>query len=386
MEARSALSAARNTGRLAAAAIGDGLYALRDRLLTDPGFQRWAARFPLTRPVARRQAAAAFDLCAGFIYAQALLAAVRLGLLQQVASGPILETELVHAIALPPGRAQMLVDAAVALGLLSRRARGRIGLGMRGAAITANPGIVAMVEHHALVYVDLADPVAVLAGRNRPTKLRTFWPYATTQEPYRLDGSSTDTYSELMSASQVMLCDDILDAYPFGQHRSIMDVGGGEGTFLSALARRYREPRLELFDLPSVATRAKKRFEAAGLGHRAHATGGSFFHDPLPEGHDAITLVRVVHDHDDDNVLALFSSIRAALAPGGTLVIAEPMSGTRDSSRVADVYFAFYLLAMGSGRPRSADSLAAMLRAAGFAEVRRVSTARPMLTSMLVAK
>jgi len=66
-------------------------------------------------------------------------------------------------------------------------------------------------------------------------------------------------------------------------------------------------------------------------------------------------------------------------------VIAEPMSGIRGAERVSDVYFAFYLLAMGSGRPRSPGQLEELLRAAGFASFRKAATAQPMIASVLVA-
>jgi len=52
---------------------------------------------------------------------------------------------------------------------------------------------------------------------------------------------------------------------------------------------------------------------------------------------------------------------------------------------MGDAYFGFYLLAMGSGRPRARDEIAAMLRAAGFSNVRTVKTPRPMLVSVLTA-
>ena len=61
----------------------------RDRLLASRRFQRWAAAFPLTRPIARRRARALFDLCAGFVYSQVLFACVRLKLFDALAAGPL---------------------------------------------------------------------------------------------------------------------------------------------------------------------------------------------------------------------------------------------------------------------------------------------------------
>jgi hypothetical protein len=41
---------------------------------------------------------------------------------------------------------------------------------------------------------------------------------------------------------------------------------------------------------------------------------------------------------------------------------------------------------MGTGRARSPERLMVMLRQAGFAETRRISTRRPLLTAMVIAK
>lgn len=47
--------------------LWDRWLALCDRLLASPAFQRRAAAFPLTRPMARRRAREVFDLVAGFV-------------------------------------------------------------------------------------------------------------------------------------------------------------------------------------------------------------------------------------------------------------------------------------------------------------------------------
>ena len=52
--------------------------AFRNRTVARPAFQRWAAGFPLTRGIARRNTRALFDLCAGFVYSQTLFACIRL--------------------------------------------------------------------------------------------------------------------------------------------------------------------------------------------------------------------------------------------------------------------------------------------------------------------
>jgi demethylspheroidene O-methyltransferase len=165
----------------------------------------------------------------------------------------------------------------------------------------------------------------------------------------------------------------------------VLDIGGGDGSFLRAVARRAPGLQLKLFDLPPVAALAQARFATAGLGARAEVTGGSFLTDPLPTGADIATLVRVLHDHDDDSVLAILRAARRALPADGVLLIAEPMAETKGAEAVG-AYFGFYLLAMGSGRPRTPEALTALLEQAGFEQVRLLPTRRPLLARVMTAR
>ncbi len=359
--------------------------AWRDRCLASPTFQRHAARFRPTRAIARKRASQVFDLVAGFVYSQVLLACVRLALFDVLAEGPQKLDALASRLGLEGDAAERLLAAAIALKLVERRSGSRYGLGVLGAPLVGNPGLAAMIEHHSLLYADLADPVALLRG-NAPGRLAAYWPYAGLPDPAQAAGDEVAPYSALMSASQPLVADAILDAIDLGKHRCLLDVGGGDGSFLVAAAARAPQLELQLFDLPAVAALATRRFIAAGLQARAQATGGSFLVDRLPGGADLATLVRVLHDHDDARAMTLLRAVREALQPGGTLVVAEPMAETPGAEAMGDAYFGFYLLAMGRGRPRTSVRLAEMLAAAGFEAIRSLATAQPLQARLLVAR
>ncbi|GJE26162.1 acetylserotonin O-methyltransferase [Methylobacterium organophilum] len=359
--------------------------AWRNRLVASPRFQLWAAGFPLTRGRARRNTRALFDLCAGFVYAQVLFACVRLDLFRLLQAGPLAAEAVARRRDLPPERAERLLKAAVSLGLLHRLKDGRFALADLGAAMIGNPAIAAMIEHHALLYADLADPVALLRGTGGLTRLARYWPYAENRDAEAIQEAAVAPYGGLMAASQAMIAQDVLDAISLQGRSGLLDVGGGEGAFAASVARRYPDLPLALFDLPAVARRAQRRLAEEGLGGRVACHGGSFHADPLPRGYDAVSLVRIVHDHDDAEALHLLRAAYTALPPGGRLILAEPMAGTKGAEPIGDAYFGFYLLAMGSGRPRTASELASMLASAGFEAIREAGTRRPLLVRVLIA-
>jgi demethylspheroidene O-methyltransferase len=364
----------------------DRFVAWRNNLVSKPGFQRWAAGFFLTRPIAHKSADRLFGLVAGFVYSQVLVACVQLKLLDLLAQGPQDTTDLAKAMDLPLASAERLLAAAQSLDIVEAAGPARFALGMQGAALRGNGGLADMISHHALLYQDMADPVALLRSGGGKGQLAAFWPYAAYDNPGQVDDHSVSSYSALMAATQPMVAADILHAYPMTGHRHLLDVGGGEGAFAIAAAGQAPNLTVSVFDLPAVVARARDRFEDASLVGRSEVYGGDFLSDPLPSGADVMSLVRILHDHDDQAVMTLLGKVRAALPPHGVLMIGEPMSAAPVRDPMAEAYFGFYLLAMGRGRARRPADLAAMVRQAGFSQVRMVPTRTPMLVRVMVAQ
>lgn len=321
-----------------------------------------------------------FDLIAGFVHSQCLAALVELRVLVRLMDGPASLEALAAFARLPVPRARILFDAGVALGLMRRDRRG-YGITRRGAALVGVPGLDDMILHHAVLFRDLKDPVPFFRGETE-TELARFWPYVFGAGAAE-DPDTAARYSHLMAESQTLVAEDTLAAVDLSGVSHLMDVGGGTGAFLTAALTRHPGLRATLFDLPAVVPAAQERFESAGVADRALIRPGSFRDETLPEGADAISLVRVLYDHADETVEALLASAVSALPPGGRLFISEPMTGGDRPTRAGNAYFAIYTLAMETGRTRSAAEIAALLTGAGLEDVRVVPTARPFVTSVV---
>jgi hypothetical protein len=133
----------------------------------------------------------------------------------------------------------------------------------------------------------------------------------------------------------------------------VLDVGGGQGTFVGRLAQHAKHLQLRLFDLPEVAALwPGPTSSVKALLTVPTANPGSFLEDALPRGADLVTLIRVAHDHPDADVKTALRAIYEALPVGGTLLLAEPMAqeARRDPSRRC----VFPFLPAGHGRRQAA--------------------------------
>lgn len=351
------------------------------RVIARPGFQAWAARFPLTRGMARRDGEQIFRIVQGFVEAQALAALVQLDVLDRLTAGPARADALAEAHGLAPDRMEILLQAGAGMGLLKRQRNGRFSLARKGAALLGVPGLRQMIRHHDAFYRDMADPVALLRG-DTETELAAFWPYVFGARG-AVDPDVTATYSDLMADSQALVAQDTLAMVPMRGIRHLMDLGGGTGAFLSAVGRAHPGLAMTLVDLPAVLEGAGARLARAGVADRVTLHPASFRDDALPQGADAISLIRVLYDHRDETVRDLLSRIHDTLPPGGRLIVSEPMSGGARPDRITDVYFAFYTMAMGTGRTRSAARIAELCTQAGFEGVTIPRPRRPFVTSVV---
>ena len=366
----------------------DKLLIWKDQQIAKRGFQRLAASLPLVRGISKARANDVFDLMAGFVYSQLLLACVQVDLFKKLADGPKTKEELARLIPLPMKGLERLLLGAESLELLELRSHQRFGLGRLGAPLVGNDALCSMILHHAALYEDLRDPLALLGGSSQKKNLERYWPYITEQDEELKslsDSEKVAEYSQLMSDSLPLVADEVIDAYDFSRHVRHLDIGGGQGTFLRLVAPGAPALQMQLFDLPGVAKLASEQFAQQPISNQVECFGGNFFEDNLPQGADLVTLIRVIFDHDDARVLKLLRQIRKNLPKGGTLLIAEPMADTPEIPAMGQAYFGMYLLAMGRGKPRSTKEIKDLLVAAGFTAFSTVKTKMAINAQVILA-
>jgi SAM-dependent methyltransferase len=210
-----------------------------------------------------------------------------------------------------------------------------------------------------------------------------------TGEPaFRLRGV-TDPFSDLLRTPELEVTFDAAMAditrrvaiavaaeYDFTTVRTLVDVGGGNGTLLTGILKANPSLHGIVYDSPATAARAKKMIEESGLADRCQAIGGDFFKE-VPAGGDAYILKHVIHDWNDDRATEILSSCRRAMDPKGRLLIVEgvcpPRIDESPQSRGA-VNIDVNMLVSTGGRVRSEAEFRSLYAAAGFKLTRIVPT------------
>lgn len=359
---------------------------LRNRLVGNPRVRRIAQKIPLIQSIANRNAERLFAMCSGFVHSQVLYFCARTELIETLRERSLTLSELARITGVDEVRLRPLLTAAEALEIVERRSDARYRLGALGAAQCGNDGLRALILHHDALYRDLTDPLELAAQAPSESRLNRYWAYARQPDPDRVDDVSVAPYSSVMAASQRMLAEQIVDLPVFRGQSRYLDVGGGNATLAITIARRWPKLALTVADLPAVADIARDNVARAGLSDRIDIVGLDFFKKPLPTDQDVVSLVRVLHDHDDAEAAALVRAAATAIRPQGTLVVAEPMAGRSDAGRLIDAYFSIYLMAMGQGRPRSMAEITELLEGAGFGPPRRRRGIAPIISTVVTAQ
>ncbi|QEE45119.1 methyltransferase [Rhizobium sp. WL3] len=358
----------------------------RNRQIASPRFRALVARLPVLRGIANRKANQLFRLTTGFVHTQILSACVHLGLFEALEGAARSTTAIALRCGVTPDHMRHLLDQARRLDLVVNVGPDLWVLSDAGAVLASERGLREMIHHHDMFYRDIANAEAFWRGEVRETELRRYWAYVRGGAPATIGSADVAPYSALMRESQAMLADCILASHDFGQYRSVLDIGGGEGAFLCAAGNRHPDLKLALFDLPAVTELASRHLRQHGILDRATLHSGDFVTDRIPATDDCVSLIRILCDHDDERALLILSNLHRHLSPGATLIVAEAMAGDSEGPNLAALYFGTYFAAMGSGRCRTAHEIIALLAQCGFHHATASTTTNPLLAGLVTAR
>jgi hypothetical protein len=166
----------------------------------------------------------------------------------------------------------------------------------------------------------------------------------------------------------------MLAAYDFSEIKVLADVGGGNGSLITATLKKHPHLKGILYDLPHVIERSRANITQAGLADRCQCLAGSFF-EKVPPGADAYLMRHIIHDWDDPESVTILRNCREALGDqaGAKLLILEaviPPGNDPMFSKLLDLN----MLAIPGGLERTEAEYRELFAVAGFRLNRIVPT------------
>ncbi len=313
------------------------------------------------RPDAQ-DAAFVLDVLAGRCRAQVVSAAATLGLPDLLEAGPRGLDELAAATRCDVAGLERLLVAFAAMGFCERTADRTFALTRRGQALRRNElgALAAFLGSPAMWDPWSRLPEALRAGGTNAferTHGRDLYDFlARTPAAAAAYDAAIDAYTRDEAGA-------LGDRFDFSKVRTVLDVGGGLGTSLLVLLRRWPHLRGMLVDLPHVAERTRARLDAE-LPGRVDVQAGDFM-EGLPRGADACLLKHVLHNWDDGKATAVLRRCAEVLEPGGRMLVIEfilPADDRHDAARLLDLE----MLVLTGGRERRKPELRRLFRGAGL--------------------
>ena len=305
----------------------------------------------------------------GFMAAKHLFIASEIGLFEKLAGAPATLDELAAKCGIPRRTLRISADAMVSLGLLEREGGGY----RNGAAAAAFLGGKAGPDLRPMLrFLDRISYPLWMSLENavrRGGGERQFGRFS--DEEQHIFSAGVEAISAGMAAA-------LAAGYDFTQHRRVLDVGGGTGSFLIAVLRSYPALQATLFELPGACAVARQRLADEPEGARVTVVEGDFFTDPLPDGHDVLILANTVHVLSAAHNIALLKNMRGHAAAGARLLLIDLwMDSTRTQPPAAPLMSGEFLVMSGEGQAYAEDEADEWLADAGWRKLERRSLAGP---------
>ena len=247
---------------------------------------------------------------------QTLLTANRLRIFDLLADGPQSADEVAAEMQLDPRGTALFLRACVALGFLAEH------LGRFENTPTANTYLVSRSPAYMGNVIRYSDQLYPTWG-GLEEALRCAKPALPTETYLGNDPARTRGFVRAMHERALGIARALVPMLDLTGRRTMLDVGGGPGTYSVLLTERFPGLRSEVIELPGVATVARELVAAAGASGRVVLRDGDYHSADFGFGKDVVLMSGMFHRETGRACRDLIARAAACLSPGGLLVVSD---------------------------------------------------------------
>ncbi|GHE57264.1 methyltransferase [Streptomyces capitiformicae] len=311
--------------------------------------------------------AALIERIGGYMTAHAIGVAAELGLADLIGSGSRTSEELAAETQTHEPSLRRLLRTLVAVGIAAEPEPGRFTLTDIGAQLRSDsPDSLhkfARMFCHPIFFTSWQSlHHAVTTGE------RAFnHAYGTGIYDWLAQHEETSTlFNEAMSEESRISAGQLAAAYAFPAAGTVVDIGGGDGTLLTAILLARPGLRGIVFDSPSGVAEAPAALSKAGLTDRCAVQAGDFFQS-VPGDGDLYIIKSVFQDWGDEEARAILRTCRAHMPDSATLlIVGTVLPETADTSAPVAFFTDINMMVMAGGRERTESEFRALLEETGF--------------------
>lgn len=159
---------------------------------------------------------------------------------------------------------------------------------------------------------------------------------------------------------------------------SVLDLAAGSGVWGIAMAEASPRVSVTAVDWPAVLPVTRRIAERHGVLDRFRVVEGDLLQADFGSGHTIATLGHILHSEGEQRSRQLLHKTFAAMAPGGTIVIAEFIADEDRTGPTGALIFAVTMLVnTEAGDTFTFGEMAGWLKEAGFIDVRQLDVPGP---------
>ncbi len=159
----------------------------------------------------------------------------------------------------------------------------------------------------------------------------------------------------------------LIEAIGLKNVKTMLDLAGGPGT--NALAIAKKGVKVAIFDLPDTIKIAKKVARIEGV-KGIDFISGDFHLDNIGSGYDLILISQIFHAFSAEENISLLRKSKAALNPGGRVVVQEfPINESRTAPPNSALFSVNMLVATKNGRCYTPKEMKKWLADSGFKKI-----------------
>lgn len=313
-----------------------------------------------------------FQMAWGYAPPLIMEAALRHGVFDRLADGPQTVDQLAAHSGASVRGLRAIANALVGLELLSKNDRGAYSLVPESAQflVSSKPSYLGGLIRHTSVQLvpkwlhlnEIVETGRAATGVNQEDEGSAFF-----------HEFVADLFPMSYPAAQRLA--DVLEIAAAPAAVRVLDLAAGSGVWSIALAQRSPQVTVTAVDWPGVLDVTRRMTARFGLQERYTFVAGDLLSADFGTGHHVATLGHILHSEGETRSRALLRKTFDALAPGGTIAIAEFLVDEGRRSPAMGLIFAVNMLvATQDGDTFTFAEIAAWLHDAGFRNARLVES------------